>query len=154
VAERSRRRLKAAPHAPQHLCMANDYFTLTISKFVVRPQFGSSVRKTALTNSADRSIGIATNQAQHTLGLSHPVPPHRENSIHSFVLLPDLPLEHPTHNRWVECSSHSGPTIFYSFHRVINFRASDSHILWVRTYRSESGGQNSMPLCTPCQRRW
>jgi hypothetical protein len=69
-----------------------------------------------------------------------PCPPHRKIPLPFFSLLPQIFQDHPTHNRWVEdggpttrrplpfksfCYRAPGPTIFYSFHRVINFRASD-----------------------------
>jgi hypothetical protein len=64
-------------------------------------------------------LGIAHPKSRHKLGLSRPALLHQENSLAFFSLLAIFPLDHPTHNRQVEGSSPSGPTIFHNFQRLI-----------------------------------
>jgi hypothetical protein len=47
-------------------------------------------------------LGITTNQVRHKLGFGYPALPHQEKLLPFFSLLPNLSLEHPTHNRQVE----------------------------------------------------
>ena len=55
------------------------------------------------------------NQVRHTLGFGFFAPPHQKNPLRFFRLLPRFgPLPAP-HNRQVEGSSPSGPTILLFF---------------------------------------
>ena len=68
---------------------------------------------------AANQLGIAHQQSRHKVGLSHPALPRQKNLLAFFELPPTLSTHPPTHNRTVEGSSPSGPTIFYSFQKVI-----------------------------------
>jgi hypothetical protein len=58
-------------------------------------------------------------EVRHTLGFGHPALTCQKNPLPFLHLLPGLdPLPAP-HNRQVEGSSPSGPTIFYINHRLI-----------------------------------
>ena len=60
------------------------------------------------------------NPVQHMLGFGFPALPRQKNLLPFFRLLTRFaPLRAP-HNRQVEGSSPSGPTIYYKNHRVID----------------------------------
>jgi hypothetical protein len=68
----------------------------------VRPQLEVRFQK-AVTNFrlTESRLGIATNQARHKLGPSHPALPHQEIALAFFNLLPNFNTHPPPHNRTV-----------------------------------------------------
>ena len=70
---------------------------------MVRPQLKVRFQKpvTTLQFTALFVKVVATNQSRHKLGLGHPAPRHQEIPLAFFNLLPNPPVEHPTHNRQV-----------------------------------------------------
>jgi hypothetical protein len=58
-------------------------------------------------------------QVRHTFGLGSLALHHQKNPLLFFRLLPEFCTLTAPHNRQVEGSNPSGPTIFYNFHRLI-----------------------------------
>jgi hypothetical protein len=82
---------------------------------VVSAEVRSSVQESRYKSStswAGRSLGIATHQARKRFGLGRPALLPQEIPLAFFSLLATFPVEHPIHNRQVEGSNPSGPTIF------------------------------------------
>jgi hypothetical protein len=99
-------------------------------------------------------------QARHTLGLGYPAPLHQENPLFFFSLLAIIPVEHPTHNRWV-CLYNRVEEFIYN--RIIELWKTHRPTMagaWVRTHWPESVGV--MPpaysklgcYATPPQAQW
>src|SRR5690606_22269984 len=61
------------------------------------------------------------NQVRHTLGFGYNTPSHDKNLLHFFGLLPRSGTLTASHNRQVEGSSPSGPTIFLIFIHFLSY---------------------------------